>query len=1121
MKKNTPTFNKLVAHLRAYHRKEKALETLQGVLTLISIAIPVLFLAALASALLPPAREWRIGTLVLALLILLPATLMYGGRALRALASLFKPNMVDVALRVGALYENVDDRLVNALQLYENYERDKERYSLDLIEAALVKMDRLIGAERFSAKVDLTKIKSAGRRLLLLAAVALIPGLLFNSFFSDGLFRLFHPLRDFAQVNIEFVVDPGDTTVIKGEDVRVQAWPSDTSAASLTLHFENQSGLQQLTLHRSIDRSFSYTFAAVRDTLHYSFSLRDARSRLFSISPIERPLLRSLHVRVDPPAYAKLEPYFLDENIGDIYALRGARIALTGTANKELQSGYLLFSADVKKDLDIQGRRISAAFTVTQNDTYSIHLVDEGGRTSSAAITYQIKVIPDDHPFVQIVTPGQDSDLAEDMMIPLAIEAQDDYGIDELTLAHQIITGGAGELDSSRFTLSPIRGFDAGEKELRLAFNWDVSSADMFPTDVLAYYVQVSDNDDISGPKSSRTPIYRARFPSLYEMYEQVASEQDDVTDAFEETLEKSRELQQKFDQLALEMQRTPDMDWQQKQEIEEAVEQQKGIEETIQDLTEKMETMVEKMARNDLFTPETIDKFQEIQELYQEIMTPELAEAMDKVSEALENMNEEMIRRAMEEMKMNAQDYNQALDRTISLLKKLKAEQQLDQAFKMAQDLATRQSAITEAAQRQPEPQRLQMEQERINKDAGALSDLLSELQRESKDIPAMPNEQIDDAATEMQSQNLQDNMNALSEMLEQGQMGGVPPTSIQVEQSFEKIAGHLDMAKQIMSGQMQQKALQAMRKGSRELLQLSMRQEEVMQQTKDLPLNSAEFPDEANRQQQIASGLGRVVDDIAQAMKENFGMPGQLSRTLGQAMTQMQDALVHMEGRDAAQASLSQGQAMAAVNSAVRQLQQSMRNMQQQGGGSGMSFQQFLQQMQQMGDAQSQINQQTQAMGAEGQLSLSQQAAMARLAAEQRQVRKSIEQLAREAGGLSEVLGSLDKIAEDMRAVEDDFVNQNITRDTINRQNRILSRMLDASKSLHQREFSRERQAETGKTYVTTSPDELPAALGERENNLEQMLLRAKKEGYSRDYLDMIEKYFKALTEYEISQD
>ena len=105
-------------------------------------------------------------------------------------------------------------------------------------------------------------------------------------------------------------------------------------------------------------------------------------------------------------------------------------------------------------------------------------------------------------------------------------------------------------------------------------------------------------------------------------------------------------------------------------------------------------------------------------------------------------------------------------------------------------------------------------------------------------------------------------------------------------------------------------------------------------------------------------------------------------------------------------------------------------------------------------------------------------------------------------------------------MKKVEEDFANKQISRDTINRQNRILSRMLDSQKSVNKREFSRERQAETGKRYLSQSPNRLPDDLGERKTQLQQDLLRAKKEGYSRDYLKVIENYFKALTEYEMAE-
>ena len=56
------------------------------------------------------------------------------------------------------------------------------------------------------------------------------------------------------------------------------------------------------------------------------------------------------------------------------------------------------------------------------------------------------------------------------------------------------------------------------------------------------------------------------------------------------------------------------------------------------------------------------------------------------------------------------------------------------------------------------------------------------------------------------------------------------------------------------------------------------------------------------------------------------------------------------------------------------------------------------------------------------------------------------------------------------------------------------------------------------TGKDYLAIDPGQLPANLGERENRLREDLLRAKKEGYSRDYLELIRKYFEALSKREV---
>ncbi len=1117
----TPIYNNLVNKLKRYYRSENLLTITNGVFRFITLSLPLLLLFVLIESFFTLSSSGRFVLLIGLFASLAALLVIYVALPLIRAFRNYKNSLLTTAVRVGQYYKGVNDRLANALQLYQNHERDKERYSIALVEASLNQVAEELKQEDFNQHLNRTAFRKSARNMVGAGGLFFAVWILLSAQLSSAFIRLTHPGQSFqTTVPVTFVVKPGSTAVLKGDDVPLRVWLSDSSITQPMLEIQNQSATQTVPLEKTDDDTFRYTLAGVRDTLFYSVRASTQSSPLYSISILERPILRTLQLKVTPPAYANMEAYFLDENIGDVSALEGTRVNLSGFANKQLNSGFLLFSDSSQVPLDINNRNVKSNFIIRKDDVYAIHLLDEFDITNDEPIEYKIRMIPDNYPFVRIVLPGKDIDLGEDMVLPLAIEAQDDFGLSKLRLGFQIISGGEGEVDSSRFVFQEIQGYEKNTDQLNIALQWELAQMEMYPTDVLVYFVEAYDNDTVSGPKKSSSNIYRARFPSLYEMYQDVASQQDEATESVSGALERSRELKQKIDEMSLEMKRNLDMEWQQTQEIQDAVQKQQEIQEQLEQASQQLDEMMEKIQKNELFSQETIEKLQEIQELYKDIMTPELQEAMEKMNEALQNLDEQMVQQAMEQLQLNMEEYNKTLDRTLSLLKKLKAEQKLEQAQKLSQDLADRQSEVTENSQKQDsDSSRLEREQQQIAQDTEALSEMLDDLQQEMSEIPNSPQEQIAATREQMQQDNLQQNLQELQQKMQQNQMQSVPRQSAQAQQSFQNMADKLQQAQQQMSGQMQQQAMQAMRKGSREMLQLSKQQEELMQQTDGLPRNSTQFSQTAEQQQEIASGLKRVYDEMSDVMKKNFGIDPRVSKSIGQALSEMDQSLSSLEERNSQRAAQSQGNSMASMNEAVRQMQNSMQNMMQGSGSGSMSYQQFLQQMQQMGESQGQINQQTQNMGSGMPMSMGQQAAISRLAAEQRQLRKSMEQLAREAGGMSEVLGSLEKIAEDMEKVEQDFEEKKITRETIQRQNRILSRMLDAQKSVHQREYSRERQAETGKQYMTTSPDELPENLGERLDQLQQDLLRAKKEGYSRDYLNVIEKYFKALTENETS--
>ena len=96
-------------------------------------------------------------------------------------------------------------------------------------------------------------------------------------------------------------------------------------------------------------------------------------------------------------------------------------------------------------------------------------------------------------------------------------------------------------------------------------------------------------------------------------------------------------------------------------------------------------------------------------------------------------------------------------------------------------------------------------------------------------------------------------------------------------------------------------------------------------------------------------------------------------------------------------------------------------------------------------------------------------------------------------------------------------DFERRQVTRRTVERQQRILTRMLDAQKSLRQQDMSEKRRAITAGDFEYEGPDGLPSDLGQRRNLAIEALNSAMKGGYPRAYQAMIRRYFNSLAESE----
>jgi DNA anti-recombination protein RmuC len=139
-----------------------------------------------------------------------------------------------------------------------------------------------------------------------------------------------------------------------------------------------------------------------------------------------------------------------------------------------------------------------------------------------------------------------------------------------------------------------------------------------------------------------------------------------------------------------------------------------------------------------------------------------------------------------------------------------------------------------------------------------------------------------------------------------------------------------------------------------------------------------------------------------------------------------------------------------------------------------------------------------------------------MQKLAQQQQLIQKSLEQLNQEAkisGQSKKLPADLDNILKKMQEVITDMQGEKLDDNLIQKQENILSKLLDAQRSINERDYEKERESRSGETVLRESPSEMDLTNPNSLNKIRDELNKAVKEGYLRDYEDLIRKYYENL--------
>jgi len=1029
----------------------------------------------------------------------------------------------EIARMIGAKFETISDRLENMLDLSDMVRSGDFSGSPELIEVALEHFGKSTAGINFTSTVSFSQLhslaKTVGAVTTTVTALAVIPGTPFH----DATQRMMQYEREFRPPASFYIdVRPGSVDVVKGETVLVEATLTageshEPLPGELTMAYseEGVQAAEKITLRADSTGAFRYLFPPMKQSVEYTISSGDITSDTYTITVTDRPFVRSLTVAITPPAYTKYQRETLEENIGDLLVLPGSKVRWRIIPSKSIATAALSFSDGSSLAMKKEGDSYGVEFVPLRPVTYSIQLKDEKENTNQNTIEYSIGMLTDEPPSIAILSPGKNIDVTEAMLLPMEFKVSDDFGLTHLHLKFRLAQSKYAAGEKEMGTIIPFDTLTI--KDGILDYLWDLSLLGLVPEDVVEYFAEVQDNDIVNGPKTARSQTFLIRLPSLEEVFADADKTHENAQKTLEESLKEAQELRKDLKELSDDMKRNQQMDWQKQKKAEEVMKRYEEIQKKIDQANTAIDEMTQNLQRNNTLSKETLEKYMELQKTLNELNSPEFQKAMKRMQEAMQNVSPEQMREAMQQAQFNEEQFRQSIERTMSLLKRIQIEQKVDEMLKRTEQMQQAQEEIKQQTEElsQNDSQKateLAQKQDEINKQLAEIQKELNELQKKMEEFPKeMPLDKLDAAQRAAGDREMQNAMKQSSQQLRSLQTERAMTAQQQAGSGISELQQQLsEMQEQMLNNQMQQ-TMNALRKAMQDLLQISQKQEQLKNRSRTLDPNSQQFREIAQQQQNLQSDLNNVADALGELSQQSFAVSPDMGKQIGRAMAQMQQAMSGIEQRNGQSASAQQGEAMASLNKAATQMQGAMQQMQQQGGQGGGSL---MQQLRGMAMQQQQINMQTQQMGEQEGTSQQQLQEMGRLARQQEAVRKSLEQLQREAEGTPEkerVMGNLEKIADEMKEVVQQLQQNNADPNTVQKQERILSRLLQAQRSMRERDYEQKRKGTTAAAPTRKSPSQL----SEQGNatQLQRDLQRAQESGYSKDYLELIRKYYEAL--------
>lgn len=1056
------------------------------------------------------------------------------------------------AKMIGVFFPSINDRLLNVIQL----SRDSKRSPL--LEAGILQKSQQFEGVSFDSAINLRDNRRYLKYFFFPFALVLLLWIFNHRIFTQSTIRIVHFNREFSpEAPFQFIIENKNLEAFFNEDFLLTLKLNGNAIPDAVYIVTKQ---QRLKMESISATSFSYAFEKLQNEITFQFEASGFLSDTHTIKLINRPELTGLDVQLEYPKYLGRKADRLT-NAANLEIPEGTRVTWRVKTSHALHA-KIIFSSDpgIQNDMHIIDNQ---SFNFSKNfnnpDQYSIVLENDDSRNRDN-ISYSVDVIKDQFPDL-VVDQLSDSSLYRNIV--LGGSTKDDYGVTALKIQYQIITDNQPKGALKGITI-PV---SYNQPQQNFFYQWSLDSLKLNPGDQLNYYLQVWDNDGVNGRKSTKSALYKFLLPSKEELKAEIAKSQSSAENKIDQSLNKAKDLSQSIDEAQQKLKGKQSLDWQDKKMLEDLLEKKKQMDEVINELKKENQMLEQKKESFSEESERIREKSEQIQKLMNELLDEETKKLFQELEKLLnENSDLNQMQKLLEKMDRKEINLEKELERTLELFKQLQYDYKLEQAINELKEQTEKQEKLLEktdelseekkkdssadkkenkdssdngknknddgskSKERQDEkgddtgkdsksdqkssdgkkekstPEELAIEQEKLTEEFKQFEKTVEDLEKLGQEMK----EESGDTPSDEEIKDVKDSQQQSKESLQQGKPKKSSESQNKSIQQMKQMQQKLEGMQSSMDMEMDMANLESLRQILHGLIKLSFDEEGLMKEFIPIQQTDPRYIQLSQNQLKIKDDAKVLEDSLLALGKKDPFMGSVVTREVGELNEHMDKSMENIRERRKSNAGSEMQMTMTSINNLALMLNDHFDMMMDMMANAMPSPGKKKGKQQSLGEMQQKLNDQIEQIKKGGKTGRALSEEMAKMAAEQERIRRALQEMQeklKQEGG--KPLGN--DIPGKMEQTEMELVNKQITEQTIRRQKEIITRLLEAEKSMREQNMDEERKGETAKEYQQEFPRAFEEYLRLKEKELE--LLKTVPPKLYPYYKKEVNEYFKRI--------